>query len=133
MISIITPSFRQPDWLRLCARSVADQEDVQYEHIVQEGSDDPSVESCVSQFPKLRFYREPDSGMYDAINRGLAKARGDICAYLNCDEQLLPNVLARVAGFFHKHPDVEVVFGDSILIDKNGNPLSYRRTVLPLF
>jgi glycosyltransferase involved in cell wall biosynthesis len=133
MISIITPSFRQPEWLRLCASSVADQEGVQYEHIVQEGSDDVGVESSVSQFPHLRFYREADSGMYDAINRGLRKARGEICVQLNCDEQLLPNVLARVAGFFHKHPEVEVVFGDSILIDKYGNPLSYRRTVCPLF
>ena len=132
MISIITPSFRQPDWLRLCARSVADQEDVQYEHIVQEGSDDPSVESCVSQFPKLRFYREPDSGMYDAINRGLKRSHGAICSYLNCDEQLLPNALRQVAAFFDKNPTIEVIFGDSILIDKNGKPLSYRRTVVPI-
>ena len=132
MISIITPSFRQPDWLRLCARSVADQEDVQYEHIVQEGSDDPGVESCVSQFPKLRFYREPDSGMYDAINRGLKRSHGAICSYLNCDEQLLPNALKQVAAFFDKNPTIEVIFGDSILIDKNGKPLSYRRTVVPI-
>src|SRR6266480_2186162 len=120
MISIITPSFRQPDWLRLCARSVADQEDVQYEHIVQEGSDDPGVESCVSQFPKLRFYR------------GLKRSHGAICSYLNCDEQLLPNALRQVAAFFDKNPTIEVIFGDSILIDKNGKPLSYRRTVVPI-
>ena len=131
MISIITPSFRQPDWLRLCASSVADQEGVQYEHIVQEGSDDARVDSCVSQFPKLRFYREPDSGMYDAVNRGLAKARGDICAYLNCDEQYLPGALAQVANFFRSHPEIDVLFGDAILADSQGNPISYRRTVLP--
>jgi glycosyltransferase involved in cell wall biosynthesis len=70
--------------------------------------------------------------MYDAINRGLAKARGDICAYLNCDEQLLPNALRQVAAFFDKNPTIEVIFGDSILIDKNGKPLSYRRTVVPI-
>jgi glycosyltransferase involved in cell wall biosynthesis len=131
MTSIITPSFRQPDWLRLCAASVADQEGVQYEHIVQEGSDDARVESSVSQFPKLRLYREPDSGMYDAINRGLAKARGDICAYLNCDEQYLPGALAQVANFFDLHPEIDVLFGDAILADSQGNPISYRRTVLP--
>jgi glycosyltransferase involved in cell wall biosynthesis len=132
MISIITPSFRQPDWLRLCASSVADQEGVQYEHIVQEGSDDASVESSVSQFPKLRFYREPDSGMYDAINRGLKRAHGTICSYLNCDEQLLPNALGQVAAFFDKNPEIDVLFGDSILISKDGEALSYRRTVVPI-
>jgi glycosyltransferase involved in cell wall biosynthesis len=132
MISIITPSFRQPDWLRLCASSVADQEGVQYEHIVQEGSDDARVESSVSQFPKLRFYREPDSGMYDAINRGLKRAQGTICSYLNCDEQLLPNALGQVAAFFDKNPEIDVLFGDSILISKDGEALSYRRTVVPI-
>jgi glycosyltransferase involved in cell wall biosynthesis len=131
MISVITPSFRQPDWLRLCARSVADQEGAQYEHIVQEGSDDITFESSVSQFPKLRFYREPDLGMYDAINRGLRKARGVICCYLNCDEQLLPGALAEVVSFFDAHPDVDVLFGDAILIDRCGKPISYRRIVLP--
>ena len=70
--------------------------------------------------------------MYDAVNRGLAKARGDICAYLNCDEQYLPGALAKVADFFATHPEIVVLFGDSILIDKNGQPLSYRRTVLPI-
>src|ERR1700719_604869 len=131
MISIITPSFRQPDWLRLCASSVADQEGVQYEHIVQEGSDDPRVESSVSQFPKLRFYREPDEGMYDAVNRGLAKAKGDICAYLNCDEQYLPGALARVTEFFENHPRIDVVFGDVVLVNERGDPISYRRSILP--
>src|ERR1700719_905993 len=132
MISIITPSFRQPDWLRLCASSVADQEGVQYEHIVQEGSDDARVESSVSQFPKLRFYREPDSGMYDAINRGLKRAHGTIFSYLNCDEQLLPNAPGQVAAFFDKNPEIDVLFGDSILISKDGEALSYRRTVVPI-
>jgi glycosyltransferase involved in cell wall biosynthesis len=69
--------------------------------------------------------------MYDAINRGLRRARGEICSYLNCDEQLLPGALARVASFFDVNPNIDVLFGDAILIDRNGNPISYRRIVLP--
>ncbi|HEV3098420.1 MAG TPA: glycosyltransferase [Chthoniobacterales bacterium] len=137
--SIVTPSFRQLDWLRLAIASVADQEEVTIEHIVQDAGTEGVNEFFQSNIAanrerhSVKLFVEKDAGMYDAVNRGLTKAHGDICAYLNCDEQLLPNVLARVAGFFHKHPEVEVVFGDSILIDKHGNPLSYRRTVLPLF
>ena len=74
---------------------------------------------------------EKDDGMYDAINRGLQKATGEICAYLNCDEQYLPGTLAKVADFFETHPDVDMLFGDVVLVDETGAPVSYRRSILP--
>jgi glycosyltransferase involved in cell wall biosynthesis len=132
MISVITPSFQQLKWLKLCAASVADQEGVQHEHIVQDAGSGAELENWARTVPSLSLYVEKDASMYDAINRGLAKARGDVCTYLNCDEQYLPNALAKVVNFFTIHPEIEVLFGDSILIDKSGRPLSYRRTVLPI-
>ena len=48
------------------------------------------VQTWAAKQPRLKLYVETDNGMYDAINRGLAKARGEICGYLNCDEQYLP-------------------------------------------
>src|SRR5881275_1897020 len=69
--------------------------------------------------------------MYDAVNRGLEKAAGEICGYLNCDEQYLPQTLAKVAAFFKKNPKTDVLFGDAILVDQTGQALSYRRTILP--
>ena len=80
----------------------------------------------------MRAYIEKDEGMYDAVNRGLRRASGDILAYLNCDEQYLPDALIRVQEFFTLHPNVDVLFGDAILVDPQGAPLSYRRMVLPL-
>ena len=130
-ISIITPSFRQLEWLRLCAVSVADQEGVEHEHIVQDAGTGPELENWARTVASLTLYVEKDEGMYDAINRGLRRAQGEICSYLNSDEQLLPGALARVASFFDAHPDIDVVFGDAILIDRNGKPISYRRIVLP--
>jgi len=135
--SIITPSFRQLDWLRLAIASVADQEAVRTEHIIQDAGTQGIDEffqgniSANDDRHSVRLFVEKDAGMYDAINRGLEKARGDICSYLNCDEQFLPAALRRVATFFHGRPDVDVLFGDAILIDNRGNPISYRRTVLP--
>src|ERR1700737_2128649 len=78
-----------------------------------------------------KLFIEKDTGMYDAINRGLSKARGDICAYLNCDEQYLPGTLRKVASYFADHPNIDILFGDAVLIDSNGRPLSYRRAILP--
>ena len=131
MISTVTPSFRQFNWLKLCAASVSDQEGVEHEHIVQDGGTGPELEDWARTVPGLSLHVEKDAGMYDAINRGLRRARGDICSYLNSDEQLLPGALSKVASFFESHADVDVLFGDSILIDDRGNPFSYRRTVLP--
>jgi glycosyltransferase involved in cell wall biosynthesis len=131
MISVVTPSFRQFNWLKLCAASVADQEGVDHEHIVQDAGTGPELEDWAPTIPSLALYVEKDGGMYDAINRGLRRSRGGICSYLNCDEQYLPDALAHVASFFESHSDVDVLFGDAILIDREGNPISYRRTVLP--
>ena len=131
-VSIVTPSFRQLPWLKLCVASVADQVGVEIEHIVQDAGTGADLEAWATSQPNLRLFVEPDAGMYDAINRGLRRATGEICAYLNCDEQYLPGALGRVAKFFAAHPEVDVLFGDVILVDQHGQPLSYRRTVLPV-
>lgn len=129
--SIITPSYKQLDWLKLCAASIADQRDVEVEHIVQDAGSGAEIESWALDQPILKLFVEKDMGMYDAVNRGLAKAHGDICGYLNCDEQYLPGTLAKVVKFFETHPEVDVMFGDVVLVTVQGQPLSYRRTVLP--
>lgn len=138
MISIITPSYGQLDWLRLAVASVADQQGVDVEHIVQDGGT-PKIEEMLSlEFrglikgkKRLRLFVEKDAGMYDAVNRGLAKAHGEICGYLNCDEQYLLGALAKVVNFFTAHPEVDVLFGDMILVNNHARPISYRRTILP--
>src|ERR1700682_707990 len=136
--SIVTPSFQQLDWLRLAIASVADQEGVEVEHLIQDAGTegvrqmfDANGELSADAHHKAKLFIEKDSGMYDAVNRGLKKASGDICAYLNCDEQYLPGALARVEKFFASHPKVDVVFGDVVLVDAEGQPFSYRRVGLP--
>jgi glycosyltransferase involved in cell wall biosynthesis len=130
-ISIITPSYRQLAWLKLCAASIADQEGVMVEHIIQDAQTGPELEAWVRQNTRAHLHVEKDAGMYDAINRGLLRATGDICAYLNCDEQYLPGTLRRVAEYFDQHPEVDVLLGDSIITDDALNPVAYRRVVLP--
>lgn len=131
--SIVTPSFEQLDWLRLALASVADQERVKVEHIVQDAGSKgiESFQQAGDAEHKAKIFVEKDAGMYDAVNRGLKKASGEICGYLNCDEQYLPGALQKVAGFFDRHPEVEVLFGDLILVNAEGKPISYRRSILP--
>lgn len=131
MISIVTPSFNQSDWLQLAVASVADQGGASFEHIVQDCLSNDGTKHWLAADTGVRAYFEKDAGMYDAINRGLRRVQGDICGYLNCDEQYLPGTLHKVADFFESRPDVDVLFGDAVLINVKGTPLSYRRTILP--
>lgn len=135
MFSIVTPSYRQLSWLKLCAASVADQEGVQLEHLVQDGGSGSETERWAearsAAFPGLKFVTGNDAGMYDAINRGLARAGGEFCAYLNCDEQYLPGALRRVHACFEAQPDVDVLFADAHVVDAGGQYLCTRRALLP--
>ncbi len=138
--TVVTPSFRQLDWLELCIASVADQHGVEsVEHIVCDGGS-AGIEEFQSKmknkFPdttgyRLRFVIGSDSGMYDAINKGLHRATGDVCSYLNCDEQLLPGSLTVVSDYLEKHGDIDVVFGDTIVVGREGEPLCYWRPYAP--
>jgi glycosyltransferase involved in cell wall biosynthesis len=130
--SIITPSFRNSNWLKLCIASVADQQGVEVEHIVQDSCSDDGTQDWLPQDKRIKAFIEKDAGMYDAVNRGLRRATGDILAYLNCDEQYLPGALKSVAEFFETHPDVDIVFGDNVIIDGDGNYICHRKVLVPL-
>lgn len=124
--SIVTPSFRQLDWLKRCVRSVADQ-GADVEHIIQDAGTGPELETWVRDHSPARFFVEADHGMYDAINRGFARATGDVCAWLNSDEQYLPGTLAAVAEVFEREPQADFVVGDYLIVDPRGELLCFRR------
>jgi glycosyltransferase involved in cell wall biosynthesis len=79
----------------------------------------------------LRVFKEPDSGMYDAINKGIARTSGDLWAWINSDEQYLPGTLVYVTEWFARHPEADILCGDALLLDEGEHALSYRRTVAP--
>jgi len=65
--------------------------------------------------------------MYDAVNRGLRRASGEILSYLNCDEQYLPGALPAVGAYFKRHPEVEMVFGNCLVVGPQGEFICYRK------
>lgn len=141
--SVATPVFHGMPWLRLCVASVRAEAaglpaGSAVEHLIQDGT--PAEAEAPETFEpgrlrpgsySLSHVRESDGGMYDAINRAWRRATGDIVSYLNCDEQYLPGTLERVSTYFEAHPDVDLLFGDALLIDGEGKLLSYRRVVPP--
>jgi len=129
--SIVTPSFRNSQWLKLCIASVADQQGVELEHIVQDSCSDDGTQDWLPRDPRVKAFIEKDAGMYDAVNRGYRRATGDILAYLNCDEQYLPGALKSIADFFAKNPQIEVALAGSIVTDGEGGYVCHRHQMVP--
>ena len=135
--TIVTPSLRQLEHLECCIASVADQQGISIEHIVQHGGTanfNEFAETMSKRWPDRPNYRrvmisEPDSGMYDAINKGLKKGTGRICAYLNCDEQYLAGALAKVLDEFKKQPAAEILCGGFLVVDEKGDLVTAQRPV----
>lgn len=130
-ISIVTPSFRNSDWLKLCVASVADQTGVDVEHIVQDSKSDDGTQDWLPQDKRVKAFIEKDQGMYDAVNRGWKRAEGQILAYLNCDEQYLPGGLQAVEKHFRLHPRTDVLFADTVVVDKDGGYICSRKSLVP--
>lgn len=126
MITIITPSFNQLDYLKRCCASVADQQ-VEHEHIVVDGGSTDGTVDWLGRQTGLRWISEPDHGMYDAVNKGLRMGRGKIAAYLNCDEQYLPGALREVEDWMERHPGDGLVFGDALIVRPDGSLAAFRK------
>ncbi len=105
---------------------------MEIEHIVQDSCSDDGTQDWLPHDERVKAFIEKDSGMYDAVNRGLRRATGDIFAYLNCDEQYLPGALEAVSDFFSSHPEVDAVFADAIVTDKKGDYICHRFSLIPL-
>jgi glycosyltransferase involved in cell wall biosynthesis len=110
---------------------VLSQEYPKLEYFVQDGgSKDNTTDILKCYEDKLFGWKsEKDNGQSQAINLGFANTKGDIMAWLNSDDLLLPGALAIVADYFNKHPEVNVVYGNRLLIDENDMEIG--RWILP--
>jgi glycosyltransferase involved in cell wall biosynthesis len=119
LVSVVTPSYNQAPFLRRTIESVLGQTYPHIEYIVIDGgSRDGSVDILKSYGNRIRWVSEPDRGQAHAINKGFARARGSIRAYLNSDDVLLPDAVERAVGYFQAHPDWDLLYGRAYYIDE---------------
>lgn len=118
-ISIVTPSFGQGHFLERTIFSVVGQGYPALEYVVQDGGSTDQTPAILRRYDPLisSWASEPDGGQADAINRGFDRTNGEIMGYLNSDDLLLPGSLAYVARYFAEHPQVDVVYGNRLMID----------------
>ncbi len=135
LVSIVTPSYNQADYLEQTLNSVLEQDYARIEYLVADGaSNDGSVEIIRKYADKLAWWvSEKDSGQGEAINKGLAYAKGEIMAWLNSDDYYLPGTVSSAVKVFKENPDVVLIYGDMLAVDETGrtfNVLKYKQLSL---
>lgn len=123
LVSIVTPSYNQAQFLDETIRSVLSQDYPNLEYlIVDGGSTDGSLEILHRYAHKLAWWvSEPDRGQTDAINKGFARAQGEILAWLNSDDTYLPGAISEAVAYLQSHPQAGMVYGDANLVDDLGH------------
>ena len=124
-VSIITPSYNQGTFLEDTINSVLNQDYPNIEYIVIDGgSTDESLDIIKKYAEKLAYWEsKPDKGQTDAINKGFARASGEILAWLNSDDLLLPGAVSAAVNYLTANPNIGMVYGDAYFINKAGQKI----------
>ncbi|HXJ82562.1 MAG TPA: glycosyltransferase family 2 protein [Candidatus Methylomirabilis sp.] len=125
-ISIVTPTFNGINTLRETIESVRRQDYTEWEHIVVDGGSTDGTIELLRRYPHLQWASEKDEGHYDAMNKGIARASGEVVAILNADDCYRAGTLKKVAEAFRDHPDWDALFGDIVYVDGAGREI-FRR------
>lgn len=128
IISIVTPSFNQGKFIRETIESVLTQDYPNIEYwVIDGGSSDETLTILKEYEHDLRFHwiSEQDSGQSDAINKGLARCRGEIFNWLCSDDIMLPGTLRHVANAWVDHQEPAIIYGLAKFIDEHGGNLGY--------
>jgi len=124
--TIVTASFNASRTIRETIESVVLQDFKDWEHWVIDGGSKDNTIDIVKAYPHIKWISERDGGLYEAMNKGIARASGEILLMLNSDDCLTEGALRMVAEGFAAHPEWDAAFGDIIYVDSRGQEI-YRR------
>jgi glycosyltransferase involved in cell wall biosynthesis len=125
-ISIITPSFNSVATIAGTIESVLNQDYANWEHIVVDGGSTDGTAAILERYQRLAWVSEKDDGHYHAMNKGIARATGDVVVILNADDCFRAGALRKVAEAFQANPGWDALFADVVFVDGTGREI-YRR------
>lgn len=126
-ISVVTPCFNSRATLGEAIESVRSQDYPHWEHIVVDGGSTDGTLDLIKSFPHLISTSEKDQGHYDAMNKGIARASGEVVVILNSDDSFRPGALRAAAAAFADHPGWDALFADVVFVDERGRKIFQRQ------
>jgi len=116
-ISIITPCLNRRDMVAEAIESVLAQDYPDFEHIVVDGGSTDGTLEVLARYPHLQVVSGPDKGLYDAINKGIRMAKGDVVGLLNTDDIFAPGALHKVLDAFAADRAIDTVSGGAEIFE----------------
>lgn len=117
-ISIVTPTLNRAEFLGEAIESVLAQNYANLEHIIVDGMSTDGTVALLARYPHLTVIREPDTGLYEALNKGLRNVSGEIVGHLNSDDLYLPGAFHAVAAAFQDE-QIDTVCGGVEVFEEN--------------
>ncbi len=134
LVTVIVPSFNQGPFIRDTLDSILSQSHRPLEVIVVDGASTDDTPAILAEYAalhhELRWIAEPDDGPADAVNKGLALARGEVAGIQSSDDMYLPGAIGAAVAAFMEDPAVGLVYGDATAVAADGTPL-YSTRFLP--
>lgn len=128
LVSIVTPSYNHGRFIEDAILSIKNQTYPNIEHIIVDACSTDQTLEVIRSYDgtyNMRWISEPDEGMYNAVNKGLRMAKGEIFAYLNCDDCYFPWSVAMAVKHLEKN---ELIFGDLLRINFDTNEIMFSFT-----
>ena len=130
MVSIVTPSYNQGRFIEDTILSVKNQDYPNIEHIIIDGGSTDSTLDVLKKYDgtyNVRWISEPDEGQTNALNKGFSMAQGEIIGWLNSDDiYFYTHAFRDIVAFFEVHPDIDIVYGDCLVIDAHNQVIEIR-------
>ena len=126
LVSIVTPSFNQAQFLEQTIRSVLEQNFSGLEYMVVDGgSADGSIDIIRKYAGNLSWWvSEPDQGQGNAIRKGLARAGGKYIAWINSDDYYLPGAIEQAVAVLESNPGWGLVYGNVMAVNETGEKIN---------
>jgi glycosyltransferase involved in cell wall biosynthesis len=131
LVSVITVVYNAERLIERTIRSVAAQKGVTFEHIIMDGASKDHTLAMIHAMSNsvLRVYSESDSGIYDAMNKAMAKATGSFIIFMNAGDEFYDDsaLVRAISG----NQDADFIYGNTAVVDEKGNVLGDRRLQPP--
>jgi glycosyltransferase involved in cell wall biosynthesis len=128
LVSIITPSYQQGQFIQQTIDSVLGQTYPHLEYIVMDGGSQDGTVDILKRYtdPRMTWTSEKDGGQTNAINKGWHRSKGDILAWLNSDDVYFPDTVASAVAYLEANQHIDWIYGVATFIEKDGSAGYFR-------